>query len=93
MTSSELNGVSAISGSDAWAAGDAAHGNQNPRTFTLHWNGAHWLTVPSPSQGSSVLYGVSDVSVRDALAVGAGGSGTSSGTLALRWNGSRWVIS
>jgi hypothetical protein len=52
-----------------------------------HWDGTRWRKVASPSQGSSVLNGVSDVSVRDALAVGSGGSGS----LALRWNGSRWV--
>lgn len=88
MASSELNGVSAISGADAWAVGDVVR-NQAATTLVVHWNGARWVTTPSPSQGSSVLSGVSDVSVRDALAVGYGGSGT----LALHWNGSRWVIS
>jgi hypothetical protein len=88
MASSELNGVSAISATDAWAVGDVVR-NLAATTLVLHWNGARWVTTPSPSQGSSVLSGVSDVSARDALAVGSG----SSGTLALRWNGSRWVAS
>ena len=49
--------------------------------------------VPSPSRGFSILYGVSDVSARDALAVGTAGTGLKTGALALRWNGSQWVSS
>jgi hypothetical protein len=83
-----LNGVSAISAASAWAVGSAG-GGQASTTFILCWNGARWVRVASPSQGSSVLDGVGDVSARDALAVGGGGTGA----LALRWTGSRWVVS
>jgi hypothetical protein len=69
-----------------WRAG--SHGLAGGRR---HWNGAHWVTVPGPSLGFSILYGVSDVSARDALAVGTAGTGLDTAALALRWNGSQWV--
>ena len=94
--SSELNAVSALCSSrtplacatSAWAVGEVVR-NQVSQTLILNWNGTRWRTVASPSQGPSVLNGVSDVSGRDALAAGFGGTGS----LALHWNGSRWVIS
>lgn len=86
--SSELDGVSAISGTDAWAAGYAT-GTQGDTTLVLHWNGKSWATVASPSQGASVLTSISAVSPGNALAVGYGANGT----LALHWNGKEWVIS
>jgi hypothetical protein len=67
----ELYGVSAVSGSNAWAVG-----RQNSagvfKTLILHWNGAAWSTVKSPSASSSdaELFGVSAVSGSDAWAVG-----------------------
>jgi hypothetical protein len=85
---SELNAVIAPSATSAWAVGDVVS-NQVHRTLILRWDGARWRTVASPSQGSSFLNGVSAVCGRDALAVGSGGTGS----LALRWTGSRWVIS
>jgi hypothetical protein len=86
--SSELSGVSAISATDAWAAGYAS-GAQGDTTLIMHWNGTRWATVASPSQGSSVLTSISAVSSRNALAVGYGANGT----LALHWNGTKWTIS
>jgi hypothetical protein len=85
---SELNAVSAPSATSAWAVGDVVS-NQVYRTLILRWGGARWRTVASPSQGSSLLNGVSAVCGRGALAVGSGGTAS----LALRWTGSRWVIS
>jgi hypothetical protein len=84
--STMLTAVSALSGTDAWTVGRVLRSGDS-RTFTLHWDGARWLRMASPSPGYSVLYGVSDSSASDALAVGSGGSGS----LALHWNGSRWV--
>lgn len=86
--SSELSGVSAISATDAWAAGYVS-GAQGDTTLIRHWNGTRWATVASPSQGSSVLTSISAVSSRNALAVGYGANGT----LALHWNGTKWIIS
>jgi hypothetical protein len=88
LSSSELNAVSASSATGAWAVGDVVS-NRVSRTLILRWDGARWRTVASPSQGPSFLNGISAVCGRDALAVGSGGTAS----LALRWTGSRWVIS
>jgi hypothetical protein len=85
---SQLDAVSAISATDAWAVGHAAVSSQADSTLILRWNGCRWARVASPNQGSSALDGVSTISSSDALAVGTSGTGT----LALHWNGSRWVI-
>ncbi len=94
-TSNLLAGVSAVSGSDAWAVGsynDATTGAS--KTLVLHWNGTAWSKVKSPSPGSSFsqLYGVSAVSGSDAWLVGS--YDTSDGgvtkTLVLHWNGTAW---
>jgi hypothetical protein len=80
-----LNGVSALSASDAWAVGSTDTG-----TLILHWNGARWTRVPSPSPGgtgSDVLNGVRALSASDAWAVGS----TGTKTLILHWNGASWT--
>ena len=88
-----LFGVSAVSGSDAWAVG-----RQNStgvfKTLILHWNGTAWSKVksPSPSLADAELMGVSAVSGSDAWAVGWywNRTGTATQTLILHWNGTAW---
>ena len=90
----ELYGVSAVSGSNAWAVG-----RQNStgvfKTLILHWNGAAWSTVksPSPSSSDAELFGVSAVSGSDAWAVGWYWNGPTRAydTLILHWNGTAWA--
>src|SRR5262249_43966341 len=95
--SNELVGVSAVSGSDAWAVGDyASLPNANePRTMILHWNGTAWSKVksPDPSSAFNVLDGVSAVSSSDAWAVGdyAGFPARAYATMILHWNGTAWT--
>jgi hypothetical protein len=78
-TSNLLKGVSAVSGSNAWAVGsynDTTTGAS--KTLVLHWNGTAWSKVKSPSPSSlfSELDGVSAVSGSDAWAVGRYWNGT-----------------
>ena len=76
----QLFGVAATSARNAWAVGGAVSG----KTVVLHWNGATWKRVPSPTPaGGAVLLGVAAVSARTAWAVG--------GDLILRWNGTAWM--
>ena len=94
----ELNGVAALSSTDAWAVGDASNGSRGwVRTLILHWDGGSWAKVKSPNPsgsqfpGVSRLYGVSADTARDAWAVGsfrnqAGGYDT----VILHWNGRAW---
>jgi hypothetical protein len=91
-----LTGVSAVSGSDAWAVGNyGINGADTSHALILHWNGTAWSKVKSPSPGSGTNYleGVSAVSGSDAWAVGNYSSyytlGTSR-TLVLHWNGTAW---
>lgn len=92
-----LNGVQAISSHNVWAVGyfcktDCA----DPRTqhdLILHWNGARWARVASPSPGSGdVLTSVSAASASDIWAAGYYlGSGSAVPPLVLHWNGRKWA--
>jgi hypothetical protein len=63
----ELNAISAISASSAWAVGQ----DSGASTLILHWNGHRWSRQPSPNGGTpSDLYGVAAISARNVWAVG-----------------------
>ena len=91
-----LNGVGAISDTDAWAVGttftapDANGVTAVP--LTMHWNGTAWQIVASPAGTvNSVLTGVAGSSASDAWAVGFATTGYHTSTpVLLRWNGSAW---
>ena len=93
-----LEGVAALSASDAWAVGfftpNPTSGAQKP--LVLHWDGARWAQVPSPSPGDTLvteLTSVDAISATDAWAVGDVFNGTSQTqrTLVFHWNGTRWA--
>jgi hypothetical protein len=89
-----LNGVSATSASNAWAVGSAGGGSTPVKTLVLHWNGTRWTRASSPSPGGkhgTFLYGVSADSASDAWAVGDVYTATGGHSLALHWNGARWL--
>jgi hypothetical protein len=98
---SVLDDVSAVAANDLGAVVlycASTCGTTVDRTLILHWNGATWSQVPSPSPSASFnwLYGVSAVSATDAWAVGqyCTSNCTSSGqvfdSLVLHWNGTAW---
>ena len=96
---SELNAVSAVSGSDAWAVGDYDNANNGAvKTLILHWDGGTWTKVPSPNPSGTTfpavnrLFGVSADTSADAWAVGdrLAKSSHYAGTF-LRWNGVTWT--
>jgi hypothetical protein len=83
-----LNGVRAVSATDAWAVGHIAGSGPSSRTLILHWNGTAWARVLSPSPGSSDdLAGVAATSGSDAWAVGH----ATLQPLILHWNGTAWA--
>ena len=51
--SNYLYGVAAVSVSDIWAVGYYTTTGTLQQTLTLHWDGAAWTQVPSPSPGST----------------------------------------
>ena len=97
-----LNAVTAITDSDAWAAGYMNDNNLNDsRTLTMHWDGLAWSVVPSPNPGSvpsctnsntgNVINGIAAIASNDVWAVGF--SFTCFGPLkpmALHWDGANW---
>lgn len=92
-----LLGLSALSSRDVWGVGErCAHfGLCAKRTYIIHWNGARWSAVPSPTPTpfDNHLTGVSALSSRDAWAVGsycATRTCSPQRTLIVHWNGRRW---
>jgi hypothetical protein len=80
----ELNAVTALSASDAWAVGDEGGGTA---TVAEHWNGHVWTVVPTPTlQGS--LRGVTALGPDDVWAVGA--DFDTSAPLVEHWDGHAW---
>ncbi len=89
-----LNGVSAHSGSDAWAVGDASKtGTGRESAFTLHWDGSTWSTVPSfhPATGEVYLSAVTVDSATDAWAVGYLYAHHNTTTFIEHWDGTSWA--
>ncbi len=94
MPQTELNGVSTVSGRDAWAAGFAGKPAAGQfATLILHWNGTAWSSVASPDPGKtdSFLQGVSATANGSAWAVGSYSRGNTLRTLVLKWNGTAWA--
>jgi hypothetical protein len=96
---SVLDGVSAVSASDAWAVGNySSNKGSTDSTLILRWNGTKWTQVPSPSpnpnsSGVNNLAGVSTVSAESAFAAGSSDDAFTGVNLALivDWNGTKWA--
>lgn len=83
-----LNGVSALSPSSVWAAGESG----GDAVFE-HWNGMAWRRVPSPLWSHVTMGAVTAISPDDVWAVGEvsfSGPGAPSRTLIVHWNGTAW---
>jgi hypothetical protein len=92
----DLNGVEAISPSDAWAVGE--HFTLDERisiAVIQHWDGVRWTLMrlpPPPGGGAGRLYAVSAVSSTDMWAIGhyTEFDGFVHG-LAMHWDGYSWI--
>jgi hypothetical protein len=77
-----LDGVAAISASDAWAVG---YSDNTP--LTEHWNGSSWSAVPNATlSDSGYLYAVTAIATDDVWAVGQVGNLV----LTEHWDGTSW---
>jgi hypothetical protein len=87
-----LSGVSARSGTDAWAVGTATNGSNIDSTVTMHWNGTTWSKKTSPNPGTNYnrLFGVDIVSGGNAWATGWYDRQGVYRSLVLHWNGTAW---
>src|SRR5438094_1749709 len=88
--SNTLQAVNVISANDIWAVGYSTDTNFNNFTLTLHWNGATWSIVPSPTVNDDILFGVNAIASNDVWAVGR--SQQEAVTLTIHWNGSNWSV-
>lgn len=95
-----LTGVTAISGTDAWAVGytDEVSGAQS-KTITEHWNGTKWSVVSSPNPGIDAslnagnrLTAVAAVASNDVWAVGYYWKQSLNKTLIEHWDGKSWSV-
>ncbi len=89
--SNALNGVAAVSPTDAWAVGIANSANIDVgHALVEHWDGAKWSVVrtPNPGTGKSELLAVTATSATDVWAVGE----HDGHTLVEHWNGATWSI-
>ncbi len=88
---SELDAVTAISPTDAWAVGIAEQGDSDAAVIE-HWNGASWKHVTSPTPRLSGLDGVVGISANNVWAIGTYiPRGTTVLSLAEHWNGKKWT--
>ena len=85
-----LTGVSASSGSDAWAVGFIVNSGHVRTTLLEHWNGSAWSqdTADEIQGYQDRLAGVVDLGPGNAWAVGTAGGGA----LLEHWNGSAWSV-
>jgi hypothetical protein len=87
-----LYDVSCATASDCWIVGYCL-GDTAWQTLTLHWDGAAWAIVASPSVagGNNFLTDVACVTASDCWAVGFYDTGVYQ-TLVLHWDGAAWAI-
>lgn len=85
-----LNGVAAISPSDAWAVGSWTNG-----ALILHWDGVAWTRDPVPQIAPDIypsLRGIAATSAADVWAVGSyGGFGEPVRGVVFHWDGTAWA--
>jgi hypothetical protein len=90
-----LTGISAVSGSDIWAAGYYVEGTRH-KTMTLHYDGTSWTQVPSANEagGVTALRDIDASSLADAWAVGLRYNGNRNRFVAStqHWDGSSWSM-
>jgi hypothetical protein len=92
-----LDGVDALSPSDAWAIGSYQTASDSGKTLMLHWNGTNWARVPTPSPGTGLhaqneLISLSMDSATDGWAIGYYYNASNVyTTMLLHWNGTAWA--
>jgi hypothetical protein len=91
-----LEGVAAVSPTDAWAVGSTARAYSRGghiRPLIVHWDGTAWTKVPVPSlpHTGAYLAGVAATSATDAWAVGQTDIFGHNQTYILHWDGTSWT--
>lgn len=84
-----LNGVTAISPTDIWAAGWYS-GLTTSGPLLLNWNGRKWSQVRTNFTDFANVSSISASSAKNIWAVGYGFGSNGTHTEIIRWNGSAW---
>jgi len=102
--SSNLDAISADSGSDVWIVGtylfEVNSSDYSEETYSLHWNGSAWSIVPmplNPGTNPNVGYSLDAIKANSPTDVWAVGdeynlTTNSSSTLIEHYNGTQWSI-
>ena len=88
-----LNGVAAITTSEAWVVGAVGFDPLSPTAVLIErWDGVAWTVVDAPSPGTerNELLAVDASEPNDVWAVGRTASGSGDRPLVLRFDGSAW---
>lgn len=87
-----LVGVTALSGTQAWATGAYVFGSDTG-TLVESWSGTSWHEPSTPGPGLHVgLLAIAAHSASDVWAVGFRASLTNPRTLVQHWNGTKWEV-
>jgi hypothetical protein len=94
-----LDGVAAVSATDAWAVGYVqlpSKSSWNDRPLIVHWDGSSWRQVQAPTipnpEGFGELQSVAATSPDDVWAVGDTMSRAGYQPLIMHWNGHQWRL-
>jgi hypothetical protein len=94
--STNLNGVVALSATDAWAVGDYIGSDHTIHPLIAHWDGASWKVVTGPAQRGGSLSSVAAAGGHDVRAVGTISTGDTNNPrphlLIEQWNGTAWQV-
>ena len=90
----DVSAVASSSVTNAWVVGNSYSRSGTEPSFTAHWNGRDWTTVPAPSPGpDNELFSVTSPSDESATAVGVTFSPFEPNLakgLVYQWNGTAW---
>jgi hypothetical protein len=89
-----LNAIDGISPNDLWAVGHTQNGEYSVKQpLIMHWNGAAWTIVPSPTALDGTLDGVVALASDDVWAVGSSFSQSLFWHVpyAVHWDGRSWT--
>jgi hypothetical protein len=91
----EIDGVAAVTASDAWAVGFQRSTGLLFHVLAEKWNGTAWsvaTTASLPSSDDTRLHAVAALSGTDIWAVGSITTSTSTQSLIEKWNGASWSV-
>ena len=91
----EIDGVAAVTASNAWAVGFQRSTGLLFHVLVEHWNGTAWSVAASaslPSSDDTRLHAVAALSGTNIWAVGSETTSTGTQSLIEHWNGTSWSV-